>query len=118
MLVFMSEIRCPSCGFSFETQAVTNTRCRRCRKVVRVGRSQAQLWELGLLLACGHASWYFDWEKRPSAAVEYLFTCEECGAKEQEVLRLLGAVAAEDMDNLDGDKLFVSLFAENASSVK
>lgn len=36
----MTQITCPSCGFGFETAATTNTRCRRCRKVVRVGPSR------------------------------------------------------------------------------
>jgi hypothetical protein len=37
-------VTCPSCGFSFETVATTNTRCRSCRKVVTIGRSpSAQL---------------------------------------------------------------------------
>lgn len=35
-------ITCPRCGLAFETQATTNTRCRRCRHVVRVGRSPAR----------------------------------------------------------------------------
>jgi hypothetical protein len=36
----MSTITCPGCGFEFETSAVTNTRCRRCRKVVNIGRTR------------------------------------------------------------------------------
>ncbi len=35
-------ITCPRCGLAFETRATTNTRCRRCRHVVRVGRSSAR----------------------------------------------------------------------------
>lgn len=35
-------ITCPRCGLDFETRATTNTRCRRCRHVVRVGRSPAR----------------------------------------------------------------------------
>jgi hypothetical protein len=31
------QLTCPACGLTFETQATTNTRCRRCRKVVNVG---------------------------------------------------------------------------------
>lgn len=30
-------ISCPSCGLAFETKATTNTRCRRCKVVVRIG---------------------------------------------------------------------------------
>lgn len=32
-------ITCPRCGVAFETRTTTNTRCRRCRYVVRIGRS-------------------------------------------------------------------------------
>ena len=35
-------ITCPRCGVAFETQATTNTRCRRYRAVVRVGSRQAR----------------------------------------------------------------------------
>jgi hypothetical protein len=35
----MTSITCPACGLSFETAATTNTRCRRCRKVVNIGSS-------------------------------------------------------------------------------
>lgn len=35
----MTTVTCGRCGHSFETQARTNTRCRRCRTVVHVGRS-------------------------------------------------------------------------------
>ncbi|MDA8300240.1 MAG: hypothetical protein M0005_01550 [Actinomycetota bacterium] len=33
----MTVVTCPACGLSFETAATTNTRCRRCRKVVNIG---------------------------------------------------------------------------------
>ncbi len=32
-------LTCPRCGATFSTEAVTNTRCRQCRKVVAVPRS-------------------------------------------------------------------------------
>lgn len=32
-------VTCPRCGLAFETRATTNTRCRRCKAVVRVGTS-------------------------------------------------------------------------------
>lgn len=34
-------ITCPRCGLAFETRATTNTRCRRCKSVVRVGSGPA-----------------------------------------------------------------------------
>lgn len=34
-------ITCPRCGLVFETQATTNTRCRRCKSVVRIGSGPA-----------------------------------------------------------------------------
>lgn len=40
MLGDMANLTCPACGLSFETTATTNTRCRRCRKVVNIGASQ------------------------------------------------------------------------------
>lgn len=30
-------ISCPRCGLAFETRATTNTRCHRCKTVVRIG---------------------------------------------------------------------------------
>lgn len=113
----MRSITCPSCGLSFETAATTNTRCRHCRRVVHVGRRAEQLWELGLLLACGHASWCFDWDEVPAAASDYLFTCEQCGAEDQEVVRVLGSVAAEKFADLEEEKLAHALFGEYASTV-
>lgn len=35
-------ISCPNCGLAFETQATTNTRCRRCKAVVRIGSRPAR----------------------------------------------------------------------------
>ena len=35
----MKTVTCPNCGLGFETATTTNTRCRRCHKVVRVGPS-------------------------------------------------------------------------------
>ena len=35
----MTKVTCPACGVGFETAATTNTRCRRCRKVVHIGSS-------------------------------------------------------------------------------
>lgn len=37
----MTSVTCPKCGLTFETRAVTNTRCRRCRYVVNIGRRPA-----------------------------------------------------------------------------
>ena len=59
-------ITCKRCGLSFETEATTNTRCRRCRAVVRVpaaARNPNRSGDTGLapahtigivLLGCGH----------------------------------------------------------------
>jgi hypothetical protein len=35
-------ISCPRCGLAFDTRATTNTRCRRCKTVVRVGSGHAR----------------------------------------------------------------------------
>ena len=62
----MVTITCPRCGFRFETAARTNTRCRRCRAVVRVTAAARHPNESGhvgstrehtfgvVLLSCGH----------------------------------------------------------------
>lgn len=36
----MTQLTCPKCGTSFETEARTNTRCRRCKHVVNVPRGR------------------------------------------------------------------------------
>ncbi len=41
------QLTCPACGLTFETEARTNTRCRRCRKVVSVARQAAARAPLG-----------------------------------------------------------------------
>lgn len=38
MLAGMTSVTCPRCYSTFETAAVTNTRCRNCRHVVNIGR--------------------------------------------------------------------------------
>lgn len=69
----MKTVTCPSCGLGFETAATTNTRCRRCRKVVRVGtgpgRRTASLAE-GTELDNGYYSEtdYSDEEEGPPAS--------------------------------------------------
>jgi hypothetical protein len=35
----MRTINCPGCGFSFQSAAITKTRCRQCRRVVHIGSS-------------------------------------------------------------------------------
>lgn len=64
----MITLTCKRCGFSFETEATTNTRCRRCRAVVRVptaARHPNGSGHSGLtgehtfgivLLSCGHSA--------------------------------------------------------------
>ncbi|MGO9197346.1 MAG: hypothetical protein ACLQK4_09485 [Acidimicrobiales bacterium] len=52
----MTTITCKRCNLSFETEATTNTRCRRCRAVVRVPASaRTREHTFGIvLLSCGH----------------------------------------------------------------
>jgi hypothetical protein len=38
MLGAVHSVTCPRCGTTFDTAAITNTRCRRCRYVVNIGR--------------------------------------------------------------------------------
>ncbi len=75
----------------------------------------AQLWELGLLLACGHPCAFFDEDVGPDDACEYLWSCEQCGAKKQEVRRVLGAVPSDRMETMDDEELMAALFGSLAS---
>jgi hypothetical protein len=56
MIVAVTTVTCKRCNHSFETEATTNTRCRRCRAVVRVPASaRAREHTFGIvLLSCGH----------------------------------------------------------------
>jgi hypothetical protein len=67
-----------------------------------------------VLLSCGHASWYFDWDKKPASAVGYLFTCEQCSTEGQEVQRVLGAVRGEDFNQMNEDQVVAALFGAYA----
>jgi predicted Zn-ribbon and HTH transcriptional regulator len=56
MIGAVTTITCKRCGLSFETAATTNTRCRRCRTVVRVpaaARTKEHTFGI-VLLSCGH----------------------------------------------------------------
>jgi hypothetical protein len=66
MIGAVTTITCKRCGCSFETEATTNTRCRRCRAVVRVqtaarnpngsgrtGSTREHTFGI-VLLSCGH----------------------------------------------------------------
>ena len=56
MIGAVTTITCKRCNHSFETEATTNTRCRRCRAVVRVPASARPTeHSFGIvLLSCGH----------------------------------------------------------------
>lgn len=109
----MNTITCPRCGFSFETAAKANT--QDCGNVVDLRESADQLWEVGLLLVCGHANWTFDWDERPDSAVKYRWKCQQCKAEDQEALRALGAVRAEEANYMDHEQLMAALLGEYAT---
>jgi hypothetical protein len=72
-------------------------------------RVHTQLWEVGLLLDCGHVSCCFDQEVPPGKADDYIWTCDECGAEDQEVRRVLGAVPDKDLDRMTEEEFIVVL---------
>jgi hypothetical protein len=48
-----------------------------------------------LLLSCGHVSLHLDEGVQASEADEWLWTCIECEAEEQEAIRVIAAMSNE-----------------------
>lgn len=113
----MTTITCPRCNTSFETAARTSTRCRKCRAVVRVpAGARDSYWGIGLLLGCGHLSGYYGEDVDPAEADRYLFTCDECGAKDQEVRRVVGSVTQQEAATMTEEAIAEVLFGAPAAS--
>ena len=67
---------------------------------------------LVLLLACGHPWAFFDEAIQVSEVSGYLWRCEECGAHDQEALRVLGCLSDEKCVKLfDDEEAWESWFA-------
>jgi hypothetical protein len=109
----MATITCPRCGYRFETAALTNTRCRRCKTVVRVpaaarstngsgGAGSRGEHTLGVvLLSCGHPAVVVVHPGRSIAATlnRYEWECPDSGATvaPTRVLRVLSEAEYENM---------------------
>ena len=115
--VSMSAITCPSCGYQFETMALSNrTRCGKCRTVVKVplevrrangyvsGRERRPPKVLVLLLACGHPWPFVDEGIHASEVNGYLWHCDECGASDQEAVQVVGSLSNEESIKLLADE--------------
>ncbi|MGH9291917.1 MAG: hypothetical protein ACRD0B_04505 [Acidimicrobiales bacterium] len=118
----MTDVSCRRCGRSFETAARRGgkTSCPSCRSTVYVAvagasstarprKPEASKREeppsaIAYVLRCGHLDVYLDEDLLPGELDGYLFTCQECGAEDQEVVEVLGSLSrAEAAVMGDGD---------------
>ena len=128
MIGAVTTITCKRCGFSFETEATTNTRCRSCRAVVRVSASarnpngSVHVGSKGehtfgvVLLSCGHPAVVVIHPGRSIAATlkQYSWECPDTGATvtATRVLTVLSEAAYENM----GQEAFDLLVSTGAAS--
>ena len=126
MIGAVTTITCKRCGFSFETEAMTNTRCRRCRTVVRVpaaARNPKGSGHLGstrehtfgvVLLSCGHPAVVVIHPGRSIAATlkRYDWECPDTRATVT-ATRVLTVLSGADYENM-GQEAFDLLVATGA----
>jgi hypothetical protein len=99
-------LTCHGCGLAFSSAATTATRCRRCRRSVRVPTNVAAPPDvLVLLLSCGHVSAHFGEEVRADQADEWLWTCLECDADEQTVVRVVAELGDAELEDLTEEQI-------------
>jgi hypothetical protein len=124
----MVTITCPRCGFRFETAARTNTRCRRCKTVVRVpaaarnpngsgraGSTREHTFGV-VLLSCGHPAVVIIHPGRSIAATlkRYEWECPDTDATVT-ATRVLTVLSEAEYENL-GQEAFDLLVATGAAS--
>jgi hypothetical protein len=128
MIGVMTTITCKRCGCSFETEATTNTRCRRCRTVVRVpaaarnpngfgvARSSREHTFGVVLLSCGHPAVVVIHPGRSIAATlkRYDWECPDTGATVAPT-RVLAVLSEAQYENL-GQEAFDLLVSSGAAS--
>jgi hypothetical protein len=125
MIGAVTTITCKRCGFSFETEATTNTRCRRCRGVVRVpaaarspsGSGSRREHTLGvILLSCGHPAVVVVHPGKSIVATLKLYEweCPDTGAAVT-VTRVLAVLSEAEYENL-GQEAFDLLVSTGAAS--
>jgi hypothetical protein len=118
-------ITCKRCGCSFKTEATTNTRCRRCRTVVRVpaaarnpnGSGSRREHTFGIiLLSCGHPAVVVVHPGRSIAATlkRYEWECPDTGATVT-ATRVLAVLSETEYENL-GQEAFDLLVSSGAAS--
>ncbi|MGA3354832.1 MAG: hypothetical protein ABSD85_16870 [Acidimicrobiales bacterium] len=121
MIGAVTIIICKRCGLSFETQATTNSRCRRCRAVVRVpaaARYSNGSGRVGstrehnvsiVLLSCGHPAVVIIHPGKSIAATlkRYEWECPDTGATvtATRVLAVLSEAEWENLTDKDVDLL-------------
>ncbi len=121
----MTTITCKRCGLSFETEATTNTRCRRCRTVVRVpaaarspnGSGSTREHSLGIiLLSGGHPEVAVIHPGRSITATLKLYDweCPDSGTTVT-ATRVLAVLSEAEYDNL-GQEVFDLLVSTRAAS--
>jgi hypothetical protein len=110
MIGAVTTITCKRCGLSFQTQATTNTRCRRCRAVVRVPAAAGNLNGSGsrrehtfgvVLLSCGHPAVVIIHPGRSVAATikRYDWECPDTSASVT-ATRVLAVLSQAEYENL------------------
>ena len=123
----MTTITCSRCGYRFETAARTNTRCRRCRAVVRVpaaARSANDSRGTGskgehtfgvVLLGCGHPDVVVIHPGRSIAATlkQYDWECPDSAATVT-ATRVLAVLSEAEYENL-GQEAFDLLVSSAAA---
>ena len=125
MIGAVTTITCKRCGCSFETEATTNTRCRRCRTVVRVpaaarnpnGSGSRREHTAGIvLLSCGHPAVVIIHPGKSIAATIKLhdWECPDSGATVT-ATRVLAVLSEAEYENL-GQDAFDLLVSTGAAS--
>jgi hypothetical protein len=118
-------ITCKRCRYSFETEATTNTRCRRCRAVVGVPRAARSPRGSGVgrehtfgvvLLSCGHPAVVIIHPGKSIAATlkRYDWECPDTGASVT-VRQVLAVLSETEYENL-GQEAFDLLVSTGAAS--
>jgi hypothetical protein len=123
----MVTISCPRCGFRFETAARTNTRCRRCKTVVRVPAAARRTGSGGagskgehtfgvVLLSCGHPAVVVVHPGKSLARIvkQYDWECPDTGATAT-ATRVLAVLSEAKYENL-GQEAFDLLVSTGAAS--
>jgi len=123
----VASITCPRCGYRFETAARTNTRCRRCRAVVRVpasardpdgsGAGSTRKHTFGIiLLSCGHPAVVIIHPGKSVAATLKLYDweCPDTGAAVT-ATRVLAVLSEWDYETM-GQEAFDLLVSRGTAS--